>query len=208
MAVIRRSSAVIVLSSTSARPTSPARPTWCGAEMCMPGDNVKVTVELHKPIAMDDGVRFAIREGGRTVGSGVVTKIVRISSSWRGASLPGMRRIQGCSSIGRAPVSKTGGCEFDSRRPCHSIRRAGGSARASGSSGLPARCLKTSRERMVVSTVKDKPLQGRKGSGIMNANSFVRSLFQVSLYKRNQGRITRKSRLPRSLSRLASAHGE
>jgi elongation factor Tu len=46
------------------------------AEMCMPGDNVKVTVELHKPIAMDDGVRFAIREGGKTVGSGVVTKIV------------------------------------------------------------------------------------------------------------------------------------
>ena len=47
-----------------------------GAEMCMPGDNVKITVELHKAIAMDDGVRFAIREGGRTVGSGVVTKIV------------------------------------------------------------------------------------------------------------------------------------
>jgi elongation factor Tu len=47
-----------------------------GAEMCMPGDNVKVTVELHKPIAMDDGVRFAIREGGKTVGSGVVTKIL------------------------------------------------------------------------------------------------------------------------------------
>ncbi len=47
-----------------------------GAEMCMPGDNVKLTIELHKPIAMDDGVRFAIREGGRTVGSGVVTKIV------------------------------------------------------------------------------------------------------------------------------------
>jgi elongation factor Tu len=47
-----------------------------GAEMCMPGDNVKVEIELHKPIAMDDGVRFAIREGGRTVGSGVVTKIV------------------------------------------------------------------------------------------------------------------------------------
>ena len=46
------------------------------AEMCMPGDNVRITVELHKPIAMDDGVRFAIREGGRTVGSGVVTKIV------------------------------------------------------------------------------------------------------------------------------------
>ena len=47
-----------------------------GAEMCMPGDNVKLNIELHKPIAMDDGVRFAIREGGRTVGSGVVTKIV------------------------------------------------------------------------------------------------------------------------------------
>jgi elongation factor Tu len=46
------------------------------AEMCMPGDNVKVTVEMHKPIALDDGVRFAIREGGRTVGSGVVTKIL------------------------------------------------------------------------------------------------------------------------------------
>ncbi|MAR09064.1 MAG: elongation factor Tu [Blastopirellula sp.] len=47
-----------------------------GAEMCMPGDNVKIEVELHKAIAMDDGVRFAIREGGRTVGSGVVTKIM------------------------------------------------------------------------------------------------------------------------------------
>lgn len=47
-----------------------------GAEMCMPGDNVRLSVELHKPIAMDEGVRFAIREGGRTVGSGVVTKIL------------------------------------------------------------------------------------------------------------------------------------
>jgi elongation factor Tu len=46
------------------------------AEMCMPGDNARLTVELMKPIAMDDGVRFAIREGGKTVGSGVVTKIV------------------------------------------------------------------------------------------------------------------------------------
>ena len=46
------------------------------AEMCMPGDNVRISVELHKAIAMDDGVRFAIREGGRTVGSGVVTKIL------------------------------------------------------------------------------------------------------------------------------------
>ena len=47
-----------------------------GAEMCMPGDNVEVEVELGKPIAMSEGSRFAIREGGRTVGSGVVTKIV------------------------------------------------------------------------------------------------------------------------------------
>lgn len=46
-----------------------------GAEMCMPGDNVKLAVELGKPIAMDTGSRFAIREGGRTVGSGVVTAI-------------------------------------------------------------------------------------------------------------------------------------
>ncbi|MBI1312625.1 elongation factor Tu [bacterium] len=47
-----------------------------GAEMCMPGDNVKLEVELGKPIAMQDNSRFAIREGGRTVGSGVVTKIL------------------------------------------------------------------------------------------------------------------------------------
>jgi elongation factor Tu len=47
-----------------------------GAEMCMPGDNVALEVELGKAIAMDEGSRFAIREGGRTVGSGIVTKIV------------------------------------------------------------------------------------------------------------------------------------
>ena len=47
------------------------------AEMCMPGDNVRVEVELISPIAMDANVRFAIREGGRTVGSGVVTKIIK-----------------------------------------------------------------------------------------------------------------------------------
>ncbi|MGH7136588.1 MAG: elongation factor Tu [Pirellulales bacterium] len=45
-------------------------------EMCMPGDNAKLSIELISPIAMDDGVRFAIREGGKTVGSGVVTKII------------------------------------------------------------------------------------------------------------------------------------
>jgi elongation factor Tu len=47
-----------------------------GAEMCMPGDNVQLEVQLGKPIAMVDNVRFAIREGGKTVGSGVVTKIL------------------------------------------------------------------------------------------------------------------------------------
>jgi len=46
-----------------------------GTEMVMPGDNVSVSVELIMPIAMDEGLRFAIREGGRTVGAGVVTKI-------------------------------------------------------------------------------------------------------------------------------------
>jgi elongation factor Tu len=47
-----------------------------GTEMVMPGDNVEMTVELIQPIAMDEGLRFAIREGGRTVGSGVVTEII------------------------------------------------------------------------------------------------------------------------------------
>ncbi len=47
-----------------------------GAEMCMPGDNIKMCVSLGKSIAMDEGLRFAVREGGRTVGSGVVTKIL------------------------------------------------------------------------------------------------------------------------------------
>ncbi|MCP4429359.1 MAG: elongation factor Tu, partial [Gammaproteobacteria bacterium] len=45
-------------------------------EMVMPGDNVKMEVTLIAPIAMDDGLRFAIREGGRTVGAGVVSKII------------------------------------------------------------------------------------------------------------------------------------
>jgi elongation factor Tu len=48
-----------------------------GVEMVMPGDNVAMTVELGKPIAMDEGLRFAIREGGRTVGAGRVTKIIK-----------------------------------------------------------------------------------------------------------------------------------
>jgi elongation factor Tu len=48
-----------------------------GVEMVMPGDNVQMTIELITPIAMDQGLRFAIREGGRTVGAGVVTKILK-----------------------------------------------------------------------------------------------------------------------------------
>ena len=46
-----------------------------GVEMVMPGDNIQMQVELIAPIAMDEGLRFAIREGGRTVGAGVVAKI-------------------------------------------------------------------------------------------------------------------------------------
>jgi elongation factor Tu len=47
-----------------------------GVEMVMPGDNIKITVKLINPIAMEEGLRFAIREGGRTVGAGVVAKII------------------------------------------------------------------------------------------------------------------------------------
>jgi elongation factor Tu len=47
------------------------------AEMCMPGDNIQMEVEIISPIAMEEGLRFAIREGGRTVGAGVVTKIIK-----------------------------------------------------------------------------------------------------------------------------------
>ena len=47
-----------------------------GVEMIMPGDNAQITVELIYPVAMEEGLRFAIREGGRTVGAGVVTKVI------------------------------------------------------------------------------------------------------------------------------------
>ncbi|MGI9228808.1 MAG: hypothetical protein ACR2P9_03010, partial [Gammaproteobacteria bacterium] len=47
-----------------------------GTEMVMPGDNIKLVVDLINPIAMEEGLRFAIREGGRTVGAGVVSKII------------------------------------------------------------------------------------------------------------------------------------
>ncbi|MDR2871463.1 MAG: elongation factor Tu, partial [Xanthomonadaceae bacterium] len=48
-----------------------------GVEMVMPGDNIKMVVSLINPVAMDEGLRFAIREGGRTVGAGVVAKIIK-----------------------------------------------------------------------------------------------------------------------------------
>jgi len=47
-----------------------------GTEMVMPGDNIQMTVTLIQPIAMEEGLRFAIREGGRTVGAGVVAKVL------------------------------------------------------------------------------------------------------------------------------------
>ncbi|MBY2952732.1 hypothetical protein FHA90_02090 [Escherichia coli] len=53
-----------------------------GVEMVMPGDNIKMVVTLIHPIAMDDGLRFAIREGGRTVGAGVVARLGRKSLSF------------------------------------------------------------------------------------------------------------------------------
>ena len=47
-----------------------------GTEMVMPGDNISISVQLIAPIAMEEGLRFAIREGGRTVGAGVVAKVI------------------------------------------------------------------------------------------------------------------------------------
>ena len=48
-----------------------------GAEMCMPGDNARIKVTLIQPIAVEEKLRFAIREGGRTVGAGAVTKVIK-----------------------------------------------------------------------------------------------------------------------------------
>ena len=48
-----------------------------GVEMVMPGDNIEMTIKLQTPVALDDQLRFAIREGGRTVGSGVITKVTK-----------------------------------------------------------------------------------------------------------------------------------
>ena len=48
-----------------------------GVEMVMPGDNIEMTIKLGSPVALDEQLRFAIREGGRTVGSGVITKVIK-----------------------------------------------------------------------------------------------------------------------------------
>ena len=48
-----------------------------GTEMVMPGDNVQLNIELHTPVAMEEGLRFAIREGGRTVGAGTISEIIK-----------------------------------------------------------------------------------------------------------------------------------
>ena len=61
--------------------------------MVMPGDNMQMTIELITPIAMDEGLRFAIREGGRTVGAGVVTKILEVDAT-RTTSITWPRRIR------------------------------------------------------------------------------------------------------------------
>jgi elongation factor Tu len=74
----RRSSTTTARSSTSAPRTSPAVVDLPeGVEMIMPGDNTEMKVTLIHPIAMEEGLRFAIREGGRTVGAGRVTKILK-----------------------------------------------------------------------------------------------------------------------------------
>ena len=75
--VILHSSTTIVHSSTSEQQTLQVFANLPeGAEMCMPGDNVEMTIELIHPVAMEQGLRFAIREGGRTVGSGRVASII------------------------------------------------------------------------------------------------------------------------------------
>ena len=76
-----------------------------GVEMVMPGENVAITVELIAPIAMEEGLRFAIREGGRTVGAGVVSSIIALS-------------LEANSSIGRVSVSKTEGWGFETLLAC------------------------------------------------------------------------------------------
>ena len=76
MVVIHLSSTTIVLSSISTTDVTGVCNLPAGTEMCMPGDNVEMTIELIHPIAMEQGLTFAIREGGRTVGSGRVASVI------------------------------------------------------------------------------------------------------------------------------------
>ena len=84
-----------------------------GTEMVMPGDNITITVKLIAPIAMEDGLRFAIREGGRTVGAGVVAKVIEESMREREAPQPAPRSLcrRGIAQLAerRSPKPKVGG---------------------------------------------------------------------------------------------------
>ena len=62
-----------------------------GMEMVMPGDNVQMEIELITPVAIEEGLRFAIREGGRTVGAGAVTKVLQVGSGGTRTSWPKQR---------------------------------------------------------------------------------------------------------------------
>ena len=74
-----------------------------GTEMVMPGDNTQMEIELIQPIAMDEQLRFAIREGGRTVGSGVVTEISGVAPEAAGGGLRAGVRRQGLDTTGAGP---------------------------------------------------------------------------------------------------------
>src|ERR1700710_112917 len=82
-----------------------------GTEMVMPGDNVQMEIELIQPIAMDQGLRFAIREGGRTVGSGVVTEIVEKPSCKGGGPIgpPPSFCLSQIRELGRVPRARRSG---------------------------------------------------------------------------------------------------
>src|ERR1700760_3641770 len=77
-----------------------------GTEMVMPGDNTEMTVVLIQPIAMEEGLRFAIREGGRTVGAGRVTKILRYPHPRAGGRSPPPGRPARRSLLGRLPAGR------------------------------------------------------------------------------------------------------
>jgi predicted thioesterase len=82
--------------------------------MVMPGDNVEITAELIHPIAMEEGMRFAIREGGRTIGAGTITRFSTKKKCLERAAEQLSRRV--CSSAGRAAISKVAGRGFESLR--------------------------------------------------------------------------------------------